>query len=274
MTISRIGAVGTSPVNASLPFRVGMPGEPVPVHVPAGIEIRQRVLRDFGIEVLDSDVKFSKAELLVVEEVLKDIKKKKKNHLIGVKQIVKNKEIKVKLLKNALVHAEGAYVAEEKRVYLFDGIAPEMIPEVLVHEVGHAVNHFNLAFSRFMDFVKNGGWNMTEMRRMFFSGNRMYQFGVKKLDVPHKEWETVWDRFSLNSLSKEQDVFGEIFIELPDKTKAPWDKNPLEKFAWAYEWFYDKREEFRSVAEKAARHGNTSLLEAYRFMEKEVFDEN
>lgn len=275
MTIAGISAVGASPVYSTRPFNIGMPGEKPPAHIPEGVEIRRRVFKDFGIEILDSDVKFSGAELLVIEKVLNDLKKKKKNHLIGVKEIVKNKEIKIKLLNNALIHAGGAYVAEQKRIYLFDQIKQEEIPEVLVHEIGHAVNHFNVSFERFMTFVRESGWNMTEMRRVFFNDNKLYQFGTKQIDVPKDKWGTVWDRFSLNSLSREQDALGEIFISLPKKTKYPWDKNPLEKFAWAYEWFYNKKDAFQKIAEKAYEEsGDETLEKAYEFMEKEVFADN
>ncbi|MCX5749962.1 MAG: hypothetical protein NTZ10_06975 [Candidatus Saganbacteria bacterium] len=273
MEISRIGAVGASPVSSALPFKVGMPGEHIPVHTPAGMEIRQRIFRGFGIEVLDSDVRFSKAELIMIEKILLDLRKKKKNHLLGVKEIVKNKEMRVRLLNNALIHAGGAYVAEQKRIYLFDELPQEEIQEVLVHEIGHAVNHFNLSFERFMDFVRQSGWNMTEMRRVFFNSNRMYQFGVKPLEIPKDKWGNVWNRFSLNSLSKDQDTFGEIFLQLPRNTGAPWDKNPLEKFAWAYEWFYDKKDRFKLIAEKAKEEGDPTLSEAFKFMEKEVFSD-
>lgn len=272
MAISPIGAVGASPVYSSLSFKVGMPGEKPPVHNPEGISVRRRILNEFGIQVLDSDVRFSKAELLVIEKVLNDLKKKKRNHLIGVKDIVKNKELKIKLLKNALVHAGGAYVAEQKRVYLFDELPPEEIPEVLIHEIGHAVNHFNLSFARFMDFVKESGWNMKEMRRVFFNDNKLYQFGTKELDVPKDKWDNVWERFSLNSLTKEQDVFGEIFLDMPQKSNAPWDKNPLEKFAWAYEWFYNKNKAFKKIADRAYEEtGDDTLKKAYEFMQNEVF---
>jgi|GEM_PF-1206268 len=274
MEISRIGAYGASGVAASLPFKVGMPGSPVPAHIPEGIEIRRRVFRDFGIEILDSDVKFSKAELLVVEEVLRDIHKKKKRHLIGVKEIVKNKELQIRMLKGAQVHAGGAYSAEQKRVYLFDNLPPEQISEVLVHEVGHAVNYFNLSFKAFMKFVKESGWNMTEMRRVFFGANKYYQFGIRKLEVPESDWEKVWDRFSLNSLAKEQDAFGELYLTLEGKTGLPWDKNPLEKFAWAYEWYYGKNEAFKKIARRAYERGDATLEKAYEFMENEVFAED
>ena len=155
MAISPIGSFGVKsfgalPVNTASPFKVGMPGARMPGHIPQGIEIRNRVMKEFGVALLDSDVRFTGAELLVVEKVLKDLKKKKRSHLIGVKEIVKNKAIKVRLLKGALIHAGGAYVAEQKRVYLFDDLPAEEIPEVLVHEIGHAVNHFNVSFTRFM----------------------------------------------------------------------------------------------------------------------------
>ncbi len=275
MSISAIGPYSTGAPSAALSFKVGMPGQKQPTHTVEGMSDRGRIYKDHGVKVLDSDVRFSRAELLVIEKVLNDLKKKKKQqHLLGVKEIVKNKSVRVRLLKNALVHAGGAYVAEQKRVYLFDDLSPEEIPEVLIHEIGHAVNHFNLSFARFMEFIQDTGWNMTEMRRVFFNDNKLYQFGIKPVEVPKEKWDSVWDRFSLNSLSKEQDVFGEILIELPKKSEAPWDKNPLEKFAWSYEWFYNKNKAFKKIAEKAYREkGDPSLKKAYEFMQNEVFEE-
>lgn len=272
MSISSVGAYGANPASAALSFKVGMPGQKQPGHRVEGLADRGRIFREFGVQVLDSDVRFSRAELLVIEKVLNDLKKKKKKHLIGVREIVKNKSVRVRLLKNALIHAGGAYVAEQKRIYLFDDLPSEEIPEVLIHEIGHAVNHFNVSFARFMEFIQDTGWSMTEMRKVFFNDNRLYQFGVKPVDVPKEKWDTVWDRFSLNSLSKEQDVFGEILIDLPRKTDAPWDKNPLEKFAWSYEWFYNKNKAFKKIAEKAYQEkGDPSLIKAYEFMRNEVF---
>ena len=115
---------------------------------------------------------------------------------------------------------------------------------------------------------------MTEMRKTFFNGNKFYQFGIKKQDIPKEKWEDVWNRFSLNSLSQEQDVFGEILLKMPKKSQAPWDKNPLEKFAWAYEWYYNKNEAFKEIAERIQEEtGDASLENAYEFMAKEVFGE-
>lgn len=272
MAISPVGNFTAQPPSAALSYKVGMPGQKLPQHTVEAIAERSRIFRDLGIKVLDSDVKFSKAEVLVIEKVLNDLKKKKKNHLIGVKEIVKNKSHRVRLLKNALIHAGGAYVAEQKRIYLFDDLSIEEIPEVLIHEIGHAVNHFNLSFSRFMEFIKNTGWDMIEMRPVFYNSNKMYQFGIKPVKIPKDRWHTVWDRFSLNSLSKDQDVFGEILLELPKKSSAPWDKNPLEKFAWAYEWFYNRNSAFKKLSEQLLfEKGDDTLKKAYDFMQNEVF---
>ncbi len=273
MSISPIGVYSSSSATASLPFKVGMPGAAMPSHIPSALAARRRIMYNYGIQVLDSDVKFSGAEVLVIEKVLKDVKKKKREHLIGVKEIVKNKEIMISLLKGALVHAGGAYVAEQKRVYIFDELPVSGIPEVLIHEIGHAVNHFNLSFGRFMDFVSKSGWNMTEVRRIFLKGNIYYQFGVNPIEVPADKWGSVWDRFSMNSLMKEQDVFGEFILQLPRKKDAPWDENPLESFAWTYEWFYDKPDVFKKIAYDAEQKGDPTLRMAYEFMEKEVFGE-
>jgi len=272
MSISQVNVYSANPSSAALSYKVGMPGEKMPTHTVEALAERGRIYRDFGIKVLDSDVKFSKAEVLVIEKVLNDLKKRKQKHLIGVKEIVKNKSNRIRLLKNALIHAGGAYVAEQKRIYLFDDLEIGEIPEVLIHEIGHAVNHFNVSFARFMEFVQDTGWRMKEMRPVFYSGNKMYQFGIKPIEVPKEKWHTVWDRFSLNSLSKDQDVFGEILLELSKKSSGPWDKNPLEKFAWAYEWFYNKNKAFKRLAERTyLEKGDISLKNAYEFMQNEVF---
>lgn len=274
MEISRIGAYGVNAPTQPLPFKVGMPGEKPPEHVPAGMEVRRRIFKEFDIQVLDSDVKFTKHDLLIVEEVLHDVKKRKKRHLIGVKEIVKNKEMKIRLLNAALIHAGGAYVPEEKRVYLFDELKPDEIREVLIHEIGHAVNYYNLPFENFMHFVSENGWQMTEMRPVFYSDNKFYQFGTKKIELAKDKWDSVWRRFSLNSLAKEQDVLGQIFLNLPKKSKYPWDKNPLEKFAWAYEWFYNKKEAFQKIAQESFEDGNPALKKIYDFMDSKVFEDN
>lgn len=270
MEVSRIGAYGVSAPSRALPFKVGMPGEKPPEHIPAGMEVRRRIYKDYGIQVLDSDVKFSKPDLLIVEEVLREFKRRKRNHLFGVKEIIKNKEIKIRL-SNAQIHAGGAYSPEEKRIYLFDEINEKEIPEVLVHEIGHAVNYYSLPFEKFMEFVKDNGWRMTEMRPVYYNDNKYFQFGTKKIEVPGEKWDSVWNRFSLNSIAKEQDVFGQIFIDLPQKTNYPWDKNPLEKFAWAYEWFYNKKDAFEKIANAADKAGRKDLKKIYEFMDKKVF---
>ncbi|MFH1709492.1 MAG: hypothetical protein ABH860_00285, partial [bacterium] len=195
MEVSRINSVLTTPVNYTLVAASAVPKSvPDAVPIPEGVTIRKRVSKEFGIEMLDTDVKFLAPELLVVEEVLKRYnRKKRKHHLIGVKQIVKNKEARVRLLK-ALVHAGGAYDSDNKRVYLFDNLELKEIPEVLTHEIGHAVNHFNLEMTKFMEFIADSGYNMTEFRKYFAPGNRMYQIATMKIEVPKDRWQDMLDR--------------------------------------------------------------------------------
>jgi hypothetical protein len=246
---------------------------PDAVPIPDGIPIRKRVSREFGIDILDTDVKFTAPELLVVEEILEQFKRRKRrHHLIGVKQIVKNREARVRLMKT-LVHAGGAYDSENKRVYLFDNLELKDIPEVLTHEIGHAVNHFNLEFAKFMTFIADSGYNMVEFRKYFAPGNKLYQIATRKIDIPKKAWKDLLDRFSLKSLAKNEDVFGEIILDNGKRRKQPWDENPLEKFAWAYEWYADRNEEFKVLAQKSAEDGDYSWLKDYEFLANEVFKE-
>jgi len=276
MEISRIGNVLTTPVNYTLLMTanaVAPKTVPDAVPMPDGVPVRKRISKEFGIDIFDTDVRFITPELLVIEEVLEQYKRRKrKHHLIGVKQIVKNREARVRLLKT-LVHAGGAYDSDNKRVYLFDNLELKDIPEVLTHEIGHAVNHFNLEFNKFMDFVADSGYNMVEFRKFFSPVNRLYQIAMKKVDVPKSKWGGLIERFSLRSLAKNEDVFGEIVIDNGVRKKQPWDENPLEKFAWAYEWFADKNDEFKKLAEKYAQDGDVTWLKDYEFLAKEIFRE-
>jgi hypothetical protein len=272
MEISGINSVLTSPINYTLVTQTVKPKTvPDAIPIPEGMPIRKRVASEFGIEILDTDVKFLSPELLVIEDVLKRFKKRKqRHHLIGVKQVVKNKEGRIKLLKT-LVHAGVAYDSDNKRIYLFDNLELKDIPEVLTHEIGHAVNHFNLEFAKFMQFTADSGYNMLEFRKYFAPGNRMYQIAIKKVEIPKDKWQDVVERFNLKSLARNEDVFGEIVVDNGKKKKHPWDENPLEKFAWVYEWFIDKNEEFRKLAQRSAEDGDYTWINDYEFLEKEIF---
>jgi len=275
LEIPRINNVLTSPVHYTLvTTSVAPKSVSVCLPIPEGIPIRKRVASEFGIEIMDTDVKFSCPELIVIEEILKRFKKhKRRHHLIGVKQIVKNKEARVRLMKT-FVHAGGAYDSDNKRIYLFDNLETREIPEVLTHEIGHAVNHFNLEFAKFLKFVADSGYNMTEFRKYFAPGNKMYQIATKKVDVPKDDWQKLLNRFTLKSLIKNEDVFGEIIVDNGKSKKQPWDENALEKFAWAYEWFTDRKKEFKDMAQRSAEEGDQTWKKDYEFLEKEVFNDN
>jgi hypothetical protein len=260
---------------SSLPYsQLGIQGiSTVPIAIPDGIIIRKRVAQEYGIEILDSDVKFTSAECAAIEETLSEIRKKKKTHLIGVRQVIKNQQYRVKLLSGLRIDAGGAYDADSKRVYIFDNVPIEDIPEVLTHEVGHAVSHFNLEFEKFMEFVKDSGYNMVEFRKYFVPGNQMYNIGLKKVPIPKENWQELINRFSMKTLAQNQDLFGELVLELSRKKRYPWDENPLEAFAWAYEWYVNRNPEFKNQAFRAAEHGDSTWLRDYEFLEKEVFEE-
>lgn len=274
--ISRVNSALTTPVNYTMlttANAVAPKTVPDAIPIPDGIPIRKRVSREYGIEILDTDVRFISAELMVIEDCLKEFKKRKRrHHLIGVKQIVKNKEGRVRLMKT-YVHAGGAYDSDNKRIYLFDNLTSREIPEVLTHEIGHAVNYFNLEFNKFMDFVADSGYNMLEFRKYFAEGNKHYQIAIKKVQVPREKWQTLTDRFSLKSLTRNEDIFGEMIVETSKRKKQPWDENPLEKFAWAYEWYVNKNEEFRHQALNSAEGGDSTWLNGYKFLANEVFKE-
>ncbi|MFA4858434.1 MAG: hypothetical protein WC901_01080 [Candidatus Margulisiibacteriota bacterium] len=276
---------GIDPISASRPFALtniatslpSMPlvqTEPPPQVVPSAVFQRKKIKREYGIDVLDSDVKFSVDDVDVIGQTLEEIKKKKKQHLIGVKKIIKNQKHRLTIKKALMVSAGGAYDADNKTVYIFDNVPPEGIPEVLTHEIGHAVSHFNLEFEKFMQFVKESGYNMQEFRRYFVPGNQFYQFGTKKVKIAPDQWGALLDRFSMKTLAKSQDIFGEIILELSRRPKAPWDENPLESFAWAYEWYLNQNDKFRHMAEVAAERGDPSYLGRFEFMDDEIFAED
>ena len=271
MEISPLSNVGVNQVGVTLPYRLGTIDQAKQVPIPEGMQIRKRVSKEFGIDIMDTDVRFALPEVAIIEAALKEIKKRNRAHLIGVRQIVKNKEGRVRLEEARNVSAGGAYVAEHKRVYIFDTVPAKNMPEVLIHEIGHAVNYFNLQFSQFMDFIKDSGYNMIEFRKFFIPGNKLYQIGGKMVEVPHDAWKDIEDRFSLNSLVENRDVFGEIVLKPKRKPKYPWDENPLERFAWAYEWFIMKNPEFRKLAEAAAARGDATWLKEFEFIKGTVF---
>jgi len=270
-----IGAYGINRAGVSLPYnQLGIQGiNTQPIVIPEGIILRKKIAKEFGVFIVDSDVKFSAIEVAIIGETLEEIQKKKRQHLMGVKQIIKNREHRIRLLSGLRIDAGGAYDADSKRVYIFDNTEPQEIPQVLVHEVGHAVSHFNLEFKEFMEFVKKAGYNMSEFRKFFIPGNKLHQIGLKKVDLDKEDWESVIDRFTMKSLAMNSDVFGEIVLKLSKDKKHPMDENPLEAFAWAYEWYVNQNPKFRRIANKAALLGDYTFLRKYGFMQKEVFDE-
>jgi hypothetical protein len=271
MSISAINGLGVNQVGVMLPYRLGAVAQGKNIPMPDGMAIRRRVSRDFNIDILDTDSRFTFGEVAAIEETLKEIKKRKRSHLIGVKQVVKNKSARVRLEEARHISAGGAYDPDQKRVYLFDSTPEKDISEVLTHEIGHAVNYFNIEFSQFMQFVKDSGYNMKEFRRFFAPGNVLHQFAAKMVDVPKSDWDRLLERFSLNSLVENRDVFGEIVLETRRKPRFPWEQNPLERFAWAYEWFVNKTPKFKALAERAALKGDPSWLADYDFLKDEVF---
>jgi len=269
------GAYNVGRLGTSIPYnQLGIQGiNTRPVIIPEGIILRKKIAKEFGVEVVDSDVKFSSVEVAIIGETLEEIQKKKRQHLMGVKQIIKNREHRIRLLSGLRIDAGGAYDADSKRIYVFDNVTPEGIPEVLVHEIGHAVSHFNLEFAEFMEFVKDAGYNMTEFRKFFIPGNKFHQIGLKPVEIDKEDWESVVDRFSMKSLTRNSDIFGEIILKLNHKKKHPMDENPLEAFAWAYEWYVNKNPEFKELASRAAKAGDYTFFNRYSFMDKEIFSE-
>ena len=271
MEINPVREYGVHNVGVTLPYRLGNVANAKQVPIPEGMPIRKRVSKEFGIDIMDTDSRFTIGEVATIEETLKEIKRRKKKHLIGIKQIVKNKGARVRLEEARHISAGGAYVPEKKRVYIFDNVPEKEIPQVLTHEIGHAVNYFNVEFSKFMEFIKDSGYNMKEFRKYFAPGNELHQFAAKMIDVPKDDWDKLIDRFSLNSLVENRDVFGEILLEPKRKPRYPWEQNPLERFAWAYEWFVNKSKTFKKLAQEAARRGDDTWLADYEFIEDEVF---
>lgn len=236
---------------------------------PDALEIRQKVFKDYGIKIIDSDVKFNRAEVEVINETLEKIAQKYRQHLRGVKEIVKNKKQRVKL-KKKFIHAGGAYDEANRRVYLFDNLedGAEM-EKVLTHEIGHAVNYYNLLFDKFMEFVKINDWQAVEFRPIFNPDNEFYSFGLRKIMVPPEELGKVWPVFSLNSLAENRDTSGSIVLEpRPESTwtPGPWSKNPLEQFATLYELFMNERQTFKKLTKK-----DPTLARDWDFLKTEVF---
>ena len=216
---------------APVPQKMGKPDEIEKQRSAAAIRIRKRIAKEFGIEVLDTDVRFAAAEVMAIEETLKEIRRKKESHLIGVRRIVKNRKGRIKLIASADLHAYGAYDPDHKTIFLFDNVTPEKVPEVVTHEIGHAVHYFNMEFQKFMEFVATCGYNMVEFRKFFIPGNKFYQIGAAPRQIPLAQWGALLNRFSMTSLSKNADVFGEIILQKGSSRRSgsspPWEANPL-----------------------------------------------
>ena len=280
MPIDPIGSGYIPPVG--IPFgalgkKIGKPDDIEGSRSPEAIIVRKRIAKEFGIEVIDSDVRFAAAEVGIIEETLREIKRRKEQHLIGVRKIVKNRKQRIRLIQSADLHAYGAYDPNQKTIFLFDKTPQDMIPEVVTHEVGHAVHYFNMEFQKFMEFVALCGYNMTEFRKFFIPGNKYYQMGSTRRPVPLDQWGSVLNRFSMTSLSKNSDIFGDIHLEKSGKRTAdrssqpPWEANPLEQFAWAYEWYHRRADDFAQMADVAERAGDPTWKNRLNFLEEEIF---
>ena len=141
----------------------------------------------------------------------------------------------------------------------------------MTHEIGHAVSYFNLEFQEFMEFVKNSGFDMIEFRKYFVQQNSFHQIALKPVNIQKDQWDGLLDRFSMKSVAHNMDVFGEVVLKLRRNKSGPWDENPLETFAWNYEWFLNKKQAFERTAKRMARSGDKSYANNLTFMQEKVF---
>lgn len=239
---------------------------------PDGLDVRLRVLEKYGVKIMDSDSRFSRGELVVIEDTLEKISKKEWSHLKGVKAIIKNRKSRL-TLKKRMIHAGGAYDENTRTIYLFDNLkSEEAIEKVLTHEIGHAVNYYNLLFEKFMEFVRINEWEITELRQTFDARNTYYNFVLKRKVIEPPSWANVWQYFTLNSLAERKDTSGELFL-MP-KPGSIWkdsvaQKNPLEQFATIYEMYLTEPAFLKAAAERSE-----IIRKDYNFFKREVFGEN
>lgn len=271
MSIDSLTGVRSSVTSPMLQFYSQVTPVQKPVVPPAGLDIRLKILEKYGIKIMDSDVRFSRGELVIIEETLEKIAKKEWSHLKGVKNIVKNRKSRVRL-KKRMIHANGAYDENTKSIYIFDNVATaEELEKVITHEVGHAVNYYNLLFEKFMEFVRINDWEIAEFRQAFFPQNTLFNLGYKKKPLAQNEWRQIWQYFTLNTLAELKDTSGELFLSL--KNKSVWEnsvasKNPLEQFATIYEIYLTEPDYIKKAAEL-----NETIKKDYNFFKTEVFGE-
>lgn len=272
MSIDGISGVRGSITGAALQFYTQVTPVQKPVVPPAGLDKRLKILEKYGISVMDSDVKFSRGELVIIEETLEKISKREWSHLKGVKKIIKNQKSRV-VLKKRQIHAEGAYDEASRTIYVFDNLKDEAeLEKVLTHEIGHAVNYYNLLFEKFMEFVRMNGWDIVEFRQTFDPANSLFNPVVQKKLIEPNQWRNLWNYFTLNSLAERKDTSGELLLE--PRVDSVWknmaaSKNPLEQFATFYEIYLTDNEFLREAARR-----NETIEKDYNFFEKEVFGAN
>jgi hypothetical protein len=270
MSVDGISSVRGSISGTELQFYTQVTPVQKPVVPPAGLDVRLKILEKYGIKVMDSDVSFSRGELVIIEETLEKISKREWSHLKGVKKIIKNKKSRV-ALKKRQIHAEGAYDEATRTIYIFDGLKDEAeLEKVLTHEIGHAVNYYNLLFEKFMEFVRINSWNIVEFRQIFIPGNALFNIATQKRVLTTTQWRNVWNYFTLNSLAERKDTSGELFLEPKEDSvwkDMPAQKNPLEQFATFYEIYLTDNEFLKKASEK-----NEIIQKDYQFFEREVFN--
>ncbi len=211
-------------------------------NVPEALQFFAKEIEErFKIKVRNSDISFSEEELRLLTYVLGSLPKE---HLSGVKTIVKNKSIQLNMenmpesifAKRAHNRVYGAYDNITQRVLIFELDNPEQIVSVVKHEVGHAVHSNNMSFDEFFQFTLKSGWDVVHHEQTFLGDNNMYNIGMQRIKLSKEEAFAQKHNFDLDSMKSKQSKYGKYSLVPPVKKQHLYAySNPCETFAAYYE---------------------------------------
>lgn len=203
--------------------------------------LAKEIEEKFKIKVFNSDIPFSEEELKLLSYTLSQLPRE---HLKGVKTIVKNKGIQMNMdtmpesifAKRHQSRVYGAYDKTNQRILVFDLDKVDQIVPVVKHEIGHAVHTFNMTFDEFFQFTLKSGWDVVHYEQTFLNGNSIYNIGMQQIKLSKQEAYEQRHNFDLDSIKGKQSKYGKYFLVAPvDKQLLYAYSNPCETFASYYE---------------------------------------
>jgi hypothetical protein len=211
-------------------------------NVPEALQAFAKEIKEkFGVAVHNSDIPFTQEEL---QNLIYTFSNLPKDHLKGVKTIVKNKSIQLNMemmpdsifAKKHNSRVYGAYDKHNQRILVFDLDSSDQIVPVVKHEVGHAVHTYNMSFDEFFLFSLKAGWDVVYYEQTFIPGNDMYNIGMQQIKLTKQEALEQKKHFDMDALKQKKGKYGKYSLIAPvEKQNLYAYSNPCETFAAYYE---------------------------------------